>query len=135
VRIAAAYLEQSACVPLWVALLAALELCAFEWDDPRRKTASQPLQRKVIERDGCRCTVPGCTARRNLQVNHIRARSHGGPDEEWNLHAVCAAHHLHYIHGGLARVRGRAPGDMVWRLGRSELAQWFVNDRRIRTMI
>ncbi|UCE03578.1 MAG: DUF222 domain-containing protein [Candidatus Latescibacterota bacterium] len=135
VRIAAAYLEQSSRVPLWVALLAALELCALEWDDPRRKTASQPLQRKVIERDGCRCTVPGCTARRNLQVNHIQERSHGGPDEEWNLHAVCAAHHLHYIHSGLARVRGRAPGDMEWRLGRSGLAQWFVNDRRIRTMI
>jgi hypothetical protein len=135
VRIAAAYLEQSARVPLWVGLLAALEIGVLEWDDPRRKTASQPLQRRVIERDGCRCTAPGCNARRNLQVNHIQERSQGGPDEEWNLHAVCAAHHLYSIHGGRARVRGRAPGNMVWRIGRPELAQWFVNERRFRSMI
>jgi hypothetical protein len=29
-------------------------------------------------RDGYRCTVPGCTARRNLQSHHIRFRSAGG---------------------------------------------------------
>ncbi|UCE03100.1 MAG: HNH endonuclease, partial [Candidatus Latescibacterota bacterium] len=69
------------------------------------------------------------------QVNHIQERSHGGPDTDWNLHAVCAAHHLHYIHAGRASVRGRAPGNMVWRLGRPELAQWFVNERRIRSTI
>jgi hypothetical protein len=135
VRIAAAYLEQKAQVPLWVGLLAALEICVLEWDDPRRKTASSTLQRRVIERDGCRCTAPGCTARRNLQVNHIQERSHGGLDAAWNLHAVCAAHHLHFIHGGRASVRGRAPGNMVWRIGRPEFAQWFVNERRIRSMI
>jgi hypothetical protein len=135
VRIAGVYLEQSSQVPLWVGLLAALEICVLEWDDPRRKTASSTLQRRVIERDGCRCTAPGCTARRNLQVNHIEERSHGGPDAAWNLHAVCAAHHLHYIHGGRASVRGRAPGNMVWRLGRPELAQWFVNERRIRSIL
>jgi hypothetical protein len=135
VRIAGVYLEQRAQVPLWVGLLAALEICVLEWDDPRRKTASSTLQRRVLERDGCRCTAPGCTARRNLQVNHIQERSHGGPDAAWNLHAVCAAHHLHYIHGGRASVRGRAPGNMVWRLGRPVVAQWFVNERRIRSMI
>lgn len=135
VRIAAAYLERGTHMPLWVGLLAAFEICVLEWDEPRRKGASRPLQRRVLERDGYRCTVPGCTARRNLQVNHIQERSHGGPDAVWNLHAVCAAHHLQFIHAGRASVRGRAPGQLAWRIGRPEVAQWFVNERRIRSAI
>jgi hypothetical protein len=139
VRIAAAYVEQErdrggtreTPVPLWIGLLAALEICVLEWDDPRRKTASRALQRKVAERDGCRCTMPGCTCRRGLQVNHVDERGQGGCNETWNCHAVCAPHHLQGIHGGRASVRGRAPLGIVWRIGRPQLAQWFQNERRI----
>ncbi|UCE02193.1 MAG: HNH endonuclease [Candidatus Latescibacterota bacterium] len=139
VRIAAACLEQNeqsrTCVrnsvPLWLGLLAALELCVMEWDDPSRKTASRRLQAKVTERDGCRCTLPGCTSRRHLEVNHVRELGRGGSNAEHNLHAVCAPHHRLCIHGGRARVRGRAPLEIVWRIGRAELAQWFRNERRV----
>ena len=37
-----------------------------------------------FERDGFRCTVPACSARRNLQSHHVRLLSAGGPDEPWN---------------------------------------------------
>jgi hypothetical protein len=32
-----------------------------------------------------------------------------------NLTALCAAHHLHGVHGGWIRVRGRAPA-LAWEL-------------------
>jgi hypothetical protein len=49
-------------------------------------------------RDGYRCTVPGCTARRNLQSHHIRFRSAGGPDVAWNRTTLCAQHHQRGVH-------------------------------------
>jgi len=44
-------------------------------------------------RDDFRCTVPGCTARRNLQSHHIWFRSACGPDVAWNRTTLCAYHH------------------------------------------
>jgi hypothetical protein len=70
-----------------------------------------------FERDGYRCTVPGCTARRNLQSHHVRFRSAGGPDEPWNRTTLCAHHHLRGVHGGTLRIRGRAPEGLVFELG------------------
>lgn len=135
VRIAAAFVGRGAHVPLWVGLMAAFEICVLEWDEPRRGGWGRSLQRRVLERDGYRCTAPGCTARRNLQVNHVHERSRGGPDAIWNLHTVCATHHLQFIHGGRASVHGQAPGRLTWRIGRPEVAQWFANERRIRSAI
>ena len=37
-----------------------------------------------FERDDFRCTVPACSARKNLHSHHIIFRSHQGPDEPWN---------------------------------------------------
>ena len=68
-------------------------------------------------RDGFRCTVPGCTARRNLQSHHVRFRSAGGPDEPWNRTTLCAHHHQRGVHGGTLRIRGRAPDALVYALG------------------
>jgi hypothetical protein len=73
-----------------------------------------------FERDGWRCTVPGCTARRNLQSHHIRFRSAGGPDEPWNRTTLCAHHHQRGVHGsfgGTVRIRGTAPDGLVFELG------------------
>ncbi len=73
-----------------------------------------------FERDGWRCTVPGCTARRNLQSHHIRFRSAGGPDEPWNRTTLCAHHHQRGVHGsfgGSVRIRGAAPDGLVFELG------------------
>jgi len=61
--------------------------------------------------------VPGCS-RAAAHAHHVRFRSAGGTDEAGNLVALCAAHHLHGVHAGYLRVRGRAPSSLVWELGR-----------------
>lgn len=71
----------------------------------------------VFERDGWRCTVPGCSSRRNLHDHHIVFRSHGGQNARDNRTTVCAAHHLHGIHAGVIRASGVAPAGILWELG------------------
>jgi hypothetical protein len=71
----------------------------------------------VIERDGYRCAVPGCTSRRNLHDHHLRFRSAGGSDAPDNRITLCAFHHQRCLHAGLLRVHGRAPDDLVFELG------------------
>jgi hypothetical protein len=68
-------------------------------------------------RDGFRCTVPGCTARRNLQSHHIHFRSARGPDVAWNRTTLCAYHHRRGVHAGSLAIRGRAPDALVYTLG------------------
>ncbi len=68
-------------------------------------------------RDGWRCTVPGCSARRNLQSHHIVFRSAGGVSEAWNRTTLCAFHHLRGVHEGRVGVRGRAPDELTYELG------------------
>jgi hypothetical protein len=68
-------------------------------------------------RDGCRCTVPGCTARRNLQSHHIWFRSACGPDVAWNRTTLCAYHHHRGVHAGSLAIRGRAPDGLTYELG------------------
>jgi hypothetical protein len=71
----------------------------------------------IFERDGWRCAVPACSARRELQDHHVVFRSQGGDNGRDNRITVCAAHHLHGIHQGRIRARGRAPDALVWELG------------------
>ena len=83
-------------------------------------TLREPGRRKpdpVIERDGYRCAVPGCSSRRNLQNHHIHFRSARGSDEAWNRVTLCAFHHLRGVHAARARVRGQAPEGLVFELG------------------
>jgi hypothetical protein len=82
-------------------------------------------------RDGYRCTVPGCTARRNLQSHHVRFRSRGGPDEPWNRTTLCAFHHLRGVHLGRIGIEGRAPGSLLYELGTGER---FRSDQRRYTL-
>lgn len=72
---------------------------------------------RILERDGWRCAVPGCTSLRNLQVHHIRFRSHRGGDEPENLVTLCAWHHQRGVHGGRIRITGRAPDRLRFELG------------------
>src|SRR6185436_18850232 len=60
----------------------------------------------VFERDGWRCAVPACSARRALHDHHVVFRSQGGDNARDNRVTVCAAHHLHGIHEGRVRARG-----------------------------
>ena len=69
--------------------------------------------RKVAERDGWKCTRPGCSNRTALTANHIIPRARGGPDETWNLHTLCAVCHA-AITGGRLKVKGRAPNRLTW---------------------
>jgi len=92
----------------------------------RQKTA-------IFERDGWRCTVPGCTSRRNLQSHHIVFRSDGGDDGAENQTTLCAFHHHRGVHAGRVRVTGQAP-DRLWfelgtRAGRKPLARFRSGDR------
>jgi hypothetical protein len=70
-----------------------------------------------FERDGFRCTVPGCTARRNLQSHHIWFRSACGPDVAWNRTTLCAYHHHRGVHAGRLALRRRAPDGLIYELG------------------
>ncbi|MEE9264530.1 MAG: HNH endonuclease, partial [Vicinamibacteria bacterium] len=69
--------------------------------------------RRVAERDGWKCTRPGCSNRSALTANHIVPRARSGPDEAWNLHTVCAVCHAAITEGRL-KVKGRAPKGLTW---------------------
>jgi hypothetical protein len=71
----------------------------------------------VFARDGWRCAVPGCSARRELHDHHLVFRSRGGGNGRDNRIAVCAAHHLRGIHAGHVRAAGEAPHAVTWELG------------------
>lgn len=105
-------------------------LDAFADPDEPRWTALERLLRHVTHwettprhpdpvfaRDGCRCTVPACSSRRNLHDHHIRFRSRSGGDRRDNRTTVCAAHHLHGLHDGTVRASGVAPHAIKWQLG------------------
>jgi hypothetical protein len=70
-----------------------------------------------FDRDGYRCTVPTCSARRNLQSHHVWFRSAGGPGEPWNRTTLCAYHHERGVHGGTIAIRGCAPDGLIYELG------------------
>ncbi len=85
-----------------------------------------------FERDGFRCTAPGCTARRNLHSHHIRFRSHQGPDEPWNRTTLCAYHHERALHlERTLRIRGRAPDRLVFALGPEPAERFRSGDLRL----
>jgi len=88
-------------------------LLAWTLRDPRARRPDP-----VIERDGYRCAVPGCTSRRNLQDHHIRFRSACGSDAPDNRITLCAFHHQRCLHTGLLRIHGRAPDALLFELGR-----------------
>jgi hypothetical protein len=107
-------------------------LRSWDVDDPflRRRLRREYA---VFERDGWRCTVPGCTSRRNFHAHHIHFRSAGGGDELTNLTTLCAFHHLRGVHAGGLRVRGAAPADLCFELGvragHTPLARYRSGDR------
>jgi hypothetical protein len=72
---------------------------------------------RVFDRDGWRCTVPGCTSMQNLHDHHIQFRSAGGSNDEGNRTALCAFHHLRGVHAERLRCVGRAPGGLTWQIG------------------
>jgi hypothetical protein len=97
--------------PRWSALERVLRHVIADWEaTPRHRDP-------IFARDGWRCAVPGCSARRNLHDHHLHYRSRGGGNARANRIAVCASHHLHGIHSGAVRAWGTAPRDVHWQLG------------------
>lgn len=45
----------------------------------------------VVQRDDGICSICGSTW--SPEIHHIIYRSHGGPDEAWNLITLCKSHH------------------------------------------
>jgi hypothetical protein len=90
-----------------------------------------------FERDGFRCTVPGCTGRRNLHSHHIRFKGVGGPDVPENRTTLCACHHERALHaqgsvrGALLRIRGRAPHGLRFELGHDRGERFVSGDVRL----
>jgi len=98
-----------------------------------RRRARAGSHAAVFERDGWRCTVPGCTSQRSLHAHHVRFRSAGGSDALANLTTLCAAHHQRGVHAGVVRVSGEAPDGLCFELGvrpgRPPLARYRSGDR------
>ena len=90
-----------------------LEHASSAWGADKR--VPRPL--RIFERDDWRCTVPGCSSRRNLQAHHVVFRSQNGTDDDSNLITLCAFHHLRGVHGGTGRVTGQAPDNVRFALG------------------
>lgn len=80
--------------------------------DPSRR-----LRYPIIERDGYRCAVPGCSSRRNLHDHHVIFRSVGSSDVPENRITLCAFHHQRGVHAGRLRVQGQAPDRLLFELG------------------
>jgi hypothetical protein len=79
-------------------------------------TQRNTVHHRVLERDGYRCKVPGCS-RAAAHAHHIVLRSQGGTDDPSNLISLCAAHHLRGVHMGRLQVSGTAPDQLRWELG------------------
>lgn len=86
-----------------------------EADTPARvrKTVSKRMRENVLARDDHRCSVPGCRARRFLDVHHIHLKSRGGPNRASNLTVLCAGHHQR-LHDGQLTITGIAPHALVF---------------------
>ncbi len=76
-----------------------------------------PREHRVFERDGWRCTVPGCSSYRNLHDHHIVFRAAGGSDDLGNRTTLCAWHHLRGVHAARVICRGSAPDGLTFDLG------------------
>jgi hypothetical protein len=96
--------------------LAAIAAHFIETWKPEALKQRATLQRKILERDGGVCQVPGCS-RAADHVHHIRFRSVGGSDDPGNLTSVCSVRRLQGIHRGRIRVSGTAPDQLRCELG------------------
>jgi len=100
------------------------------WDNPE----GMPKRRAdlIYIRDGWRCATPGCTKRVGLESHHLQYLSRGGSVKELvNQLTLCAFHHRQGEHGSFASCRGKAPLDIVWRLGQPGMSRWYRNELRV----
>lgn len=99
----------------WECLLVFIDAMRDTWENP--DDPGWRRRYRILERDGWRCKVPGCTSRSHLNAHHIIFRSHQGEDDEGNLVALCVGHHQAGLHQMRIRCSGRAPDALWWELG------------------
>ena len=84
-------------------------------DGPARGTARRSIPprvaRAVLDRDGRRCTVPGCGNRLFVHLHHLRFACDGGPATEANLTCLCSQHHR-LVHAGSMGVERMGDGSL-----------------------
>jgi hypothetical protein len=81
---------------------------------PRALSSVTPRMREqVLARDRNECSVPGCRAKRFLDVHHVKPASLGGKHASWNLTTLCFGHHQ-LLHDDKLTVSGRAPHALSW---------------------
>jgi hypothetical protein len=56
-----------------------------------RYTRERPFYKALVERDGERCSIPGCDLT-PLDIDHIHPKSKGGTDSLDNLQLLCSYH-------------------------------------------
>ncbi|MBI3448617.1 MAG: HNH endonuclease [Acidobacteria bacterium] len=102
----------------WEVLLLAIDDFWKTWDNA--ETRRQRRENPTLERDGWRCTAPGCRSLGSgrLQEHHVVFRSEGGAlRDPSNLTTLCVGHHLGLIHEAKMLCSGRAPDALRWEMG------------------
>lgn len=102
----------------WEVLALALRDFWRTWDNA--ETRRQRRENRTLERDGWRCTAPGCRSvgSGRLHEHHIVFRSAGGPlSDASNLTTLCTGHHLGLLHRERMRCEGQAPDQLTWEMG------------------
>jgi 5-methylcytosine-specific restriction endonuclease McrA len=77
-----------------------------------KATTPPKMRAAVLARDRHRCTTPGCSSTRFLEVHHVTPRAQGGTNQLANLVALCSrCHRFAHEHSGTrapAPAHGRA---------------------------
>jgi 5-methylcytosine-specific restriction endonuclease McrA len=84
--------------------------------EPARVTQSIPpaVRRQVLDRDGRKCSVPGCRHGQYLDLHHVKPRSEGGDHDPDGLVTLCGVHHRG-AHVGALVVTGSYSSGFVFR--------------------
>lgn len=82
---------------------------------PRATQSIPPAVRRLVKRrDGSKCTVPGCSAHRYLDLHHLDPRAEGGTHDPDRMLSLCGAHHR-AVHAGSLVITGTASTGLVYR--------------------
>ncbi|MBW2455833.1 MAG: hypothetical protein JRI68_15055 [Deltaproteobacteria bacterium] len=69
------------------------------------QTIPPAVRRAVMRRDRQRCSVPGCTNHRFLDVHHLHPLAEGGNHDPERLVVLCGSHHR-AVHAGTLHIDG-----------------------------
>lgn len=76
---------------------------------PTSRAIPGPIRSRVLQRDGHRCVIAGCTSRTRLQPHHLIPYSQGGSHHPDNLVTLCWYHHHVVIHQQGRRIDPNSP--------------------------